>query len=118
MNINNQNTSLSPTANDTSSQRDLIEEKLKTVYDPEFPLVDIFTMGLIYDIHLQEEEKICIVTMTFTTPACPMAEMMMEMVKNAVLEAVPDREVEVIVSFEPMRTPKMIKDEDLQRMFE
>jgi metal-sulfur cluster biosynthetic enzyme len=96
----------------------LIEEQLKMVYDPEFPLVDIFTMGLIYDIHVQEEEKVCVITMTFTTPACPMAEMMMEMVKNAALEAVPDWEVEVIVSFEPMRTPKMIKDKDLQRMFE
>ncbi|MDR0650964.1 MAG: metal-sulfur cluster assembly factor [Candidatus Peribacteria bacterium] len=94
-----------------------MEEKLKTVYDPEFPLVDIFTLGLIYDITIDEEKQVCIVTMTFTTPACPMAEMMMEMVKNAVLEAIPDWEVEVVVSFEPMWSPKMIKDEDLQRMF-
>jgi metal-sulfur cluster biosynthetic enzyme len=79
--------------------------------------VDIFTLGLIYDITIDEEKQVCIVTMTFTTPACPMAEMMMEMVKNAVLEAIPDWEVEVVVSFEPMWSPKMIKDEDLQRMF-
>jgi metal-sulfur cluster biosynthetic enzyme len=95
-----------------------IENKLKTVYDPEFPLVDIFTMGLIYKVEVNEEAKLCTVTMTFTTPACPMAEMLMEMVKNATLEAVPEWEVEVVVSFEPMWTPKMIKDEDLQRMFE
>jgi metal-sulfur cluster biosynthetic enzyme len=75
-------------------------------------------MGLIYDINVEEEQKVCVVTMTFTTPACPMADMLMEMVKNAVLEAVSDWEVEVVVSFEPMWTPKMIKDEDLQRMFE
>jgi metal-sulfur cluster biosynthetic enzyme len=98
--------------------KDNIEEKLKTVYDPEFPLVDIFTMGLIYEITIDEEKKACIVTMTFTTPACPMADLLIEMVKNAVLEVVPHREVEVVVSFEPMWTPKMIKDEDLQRMFE
>ena len=36
----------------------LIEEKLQTVYDPEFPMVDIFTLGLIYAITIQEEEKI------------------------------------------------------------
>jgi metal-sulfur cluster biosynthetic enzyme len=47
-----------------------------------------------------------------------MADMLMEMVRNAVLEAVPDFEVEIVITFEPMRTPKMIKDEDLQRMFE
>ncbi|MDR0369866.1 MAG: metal-sulfur cluster assembly factor [Candidatus Peribacteria bacterium] len=96
----------------------IIEEKLTTVYDPEFPLVDIFTMGLIYDVNVNEKEHVCIITMTFTTPACPMADMMMEMVKNAVLEAIPEWEVEVVVSFEPMWSPKMIKDTDLQRMFE
>ena len=95
-----------------------IEEKLKTVYDPEFPMVDIFTMGLIYEIKVDKRKKSCVVVMTFTTPACPMADLLMEMVKNATLEAVPEREVEVVVSFEPMWTPKMIKDEDLQRMFE
>jgi metal-sulfur cluster biosynthetic enzyme len=101
-----------------SATRENIEEKLKTVYDPEFPLVDLFTMGLIYDIAIDEEKKGCIVTMTFTTPACPMTDMLMEMVKNAVLEAVPEWDVEIVVSFEPMRSPKMIKDSDLQRMFE
>ena len=95
-----------------------IEEQLKTVYDPEFPLVDVFTMGLIYDIQVEPEEKACIVTMTFTTPACPMADMIMAMVKNAVNEVIPDWEVEIVISFEPMWTPKMIKDTDLQRMFE
>ncbi|MBO4204090.1 DUF59 domain-containing protein [bacterium] len=34
-----------------------IIDKLKTVYDPEFPLVDIFTMGLIYGITIEEKEK-------------------------------------------------------------
>ena len=98
--------------------KELIEEKLKTVYDPEFPLVDLFTMGLIYGIAVDEGKKACMVTMTFTTPACPMADLLMEMVKNAVLEVVAGREVEVVVSFDPMRTPSMIKDADLQRMFE
>ena len=32
-----------------------IEERLKTVYDPEFPLIDIFTLGLIYDIQVKEK---------------------------------------------------------------
>ncbi|MDD2537451.1 MAG: metal-sulfur cluster assembly factor [Candidatus Absconditabacteria bacterium] len=95
-----------------------VEEKLKTVYDPEFPLVDIFTMGLIYDIQVDVEEKIVVVTMTFTTPACPMADMLISMVEQATSEALPARGVEVVISFEPMRSPKMIKDEDLQRMFE
>ena len=96
---------------------DKIIEKLKTVYDPEFPLVDMYTLGLIYDVKLIEENKICDVTMTFTTPTCPMADMIMELVKNAVLDAIPEREVNIIVSFEPMWNPSMIKDPDLQKMF-
>jgi len=94
-----------------------IIEKLKTVYDPEFPLVDMYTLGLIYAIDLKEENKICDITMTFTTPTCPMADMIMELVKNAVLDTIPDWEVNVIISFEPMRDPSMIKDSDLQKMF-
>lgn len=97
--------------------KDQIIWKLKTVYDPEFPLVDMYTLGLIYDVDLKEENKICDITMTFTTPTCPMADMIMELVKNAVLEVVPEREVNIIISFEPMREPSMIKDTDLQKMF-
>ena len=91
--------------------------KLKTVYDPEFPLVDMYTLGLIYDVKLIEENKVWDVTMTFTTPTCPMADMIMELVKNAVLDAIPEREVNIIVSFDPMWSPSMIKDLDLQKMF-
>lgn len=94
-----------------------IVEKLKTVYDPEFPLVDMYTLGLIYDINLKGDENICDVTMTFTTPTCPMADMIMELVKNAVLDVISDWEVNIIVSFEPMWDPSMIKDQDLQKMF-
>ena len=91
--------------------------KLKTVYDPEFPLVDMYTLGLIYGVSLNENKNICDITMTFTTPTCPMADMIMELVKNAVLDVIPDWEVNIIISFEPMRDPSMIKDPDLQKMF-
>jgi metal-sulfur cluster biosynthetic enzyme len=77
----------------------------------------MYTLGLIYDVKLNEENKICDVTMTFTTPTCPMADMIMELVKNAVLDAIPEREVNIIVSFDPMWSPSMIKDPDLQKMF-
>jgi len=103
--------------NQNNELRDRIIEKLKTVYDPEFPLVDMYTLGLIYDVKLIEENKVCDVTMTFTTPTCPMADMIMELVKNAVLDAIPEREVNIIVSFDPMWSPSMIKDPDLQKMF-
>lgn len=103
--------------NQNKGLEEKIIEKLKTVYDPEFPLVDMYTLGLIYSIDLKEKNKVCDVTMTFTTPTCPMADMIMELVKNAVLDMIPDWEVSIIISFEPMRNPSMIKDSDLQKMF-
>lgn len=56
--------------------------------------------------------------MTFTTPFCPMADMLKEMIKNAILEIVSDAIVELEVTFEPSWNQTMIKDPDLQRMFQ
>ena len=103
--------------NQNKGLKERIIEKLKTVYDPEFPLVDMYTLGLIYGINLDEEKKVCDITMTFTTPTCPMADMIMELIRNAVLEVISGWEVNIIISFEPMREPSMIKDPDLQKMF-
>ncbi len=103
--------------NQNSELEEIVIEKLKTVYDPEFPLVDMYTLGLIYDIDLKDSVKVCDMTMTFTTPTCPMADTIMELVKNAALDVLPEWEVNIIVSFEPMRDPSMIKDPDLQKMF-
>lgn len=75
-------------------------------------------MGLIYAVTLDEEVRSIHVLMTFTTPACPMGEMIEQMVENAIHEVYPDRTVRITITFDPMREPSMIKDEDLQRMFE
>lgn len=56
--------------------------------------------------------------MTFTTPFCPMAEMIQEIIRNAVLEVIPTFTVEIEVTFEPPRNQTMIRDPDLQRMFQ
>ena len=49
---------------------DIVRE-LRKVYDPEIPL-DIFELGLIYDIQLQEDNSVDVV-MTLTAPNCPVA---------------------------------------------
>ncbi|PJA48068.1 MAG: hypothetical protein CO170_03860 [candidate division SR1 bacterium CG_4_9_14_3_um_filter_40_9] len=99
-------------------KKKIVEKALKTVYDPEFPIIDIFTLGLIYDIKVQEKEKKINILMTFTTPACPMAEMLQEMVKNAINEKCEGYTVVISITFDPMRNIDMIKDPDLKRMFE
>lgn len=48
-----------------------IIHQLKTVFDPEIP-VDIYELGLIYEIKIDEEANVYI-KMTLTSPACPVA---------------------------------------------
>lgn len=93
-----------------------IEDILKTVYDPDFPIIDIFTLWLIYDI--QTNKKIIEILMTFTTPNCPQAETLQEMIKNGIKEKYTDYETVITVTFDPMWNMDMIKDPDLKRMFE
>jgi metal-sulfur cluster biosynthetic enzyme len=56
--------------------------------------------------------------MSFTTPACPMAEMIQEMIKNTIAEIAPDFSLNLETTFDPMRSPSMIRDEDLKKMFD
>lgn len=97
--------------------KDKIVEALKQVYDPEFPVVDIYTLGMIYNIDIDEKNKKIYVLMTLTSPMCPMWDMIIEMVKNAILEQFPEWQVEVELTFDPMWNPSMIKDEDIRKMF-
>lgn len=92
-----------------------IIECLKTVYDPEFPMVDLYTLGLIYDVKINWEKVN--ITMTYTTIACPLWDMLQQLVKNAINDKFPTYEVNISITFEPMWTPQMIKDKDIQKLF-
>jgi FeS assembly SUF system protein len=64
-----------------------IIEAMKTVFDPEIP-VDIYELGLIYDIIVDAERKV-LVKMTLTSPACPSAQQLPSEVRFKV-KALPD----------------------------
>lgn len=91
---------------------------LKTVYDPEFPMIDLYTLGLIYDIKINKKDKIIDLLMTYTTPSCPIWELLQQLCKNAINEKFPDFVVEIEITFDPMRKVSFIKDEDLQKLFQ
>ncbi len=61
--------------------RSLIHEALRNVYDPELG-VNVVDLGLIYDVNVNEEGHVTI-TMTLTTPGCPMHESLGEGVRVA-----------------------------------
>lgn len=62
--------------------KDKIVQRLKNIYDPEIP-VDIYSLGLIYDIEFEYKDKViyAYVTMTLTSPGCPVADSLLEQVK-------------------------------------
>jgi metal-sulfur cluster biosynthetic enzyme len=97
---------------------EIVVEQLESVYDPEFPLIDIYTMGLIYDIAPDDAQKIITISMTFTSPSCPAAELIESMVRNAISERLPTYVVDIIIVRDPAWNYTMMKDDDLKRMFE
>jgi len=66
---------------DNSQKIDEIKDKLKTIFDPEIP-VDIYELGLIYDVRLKD--KICEIDMTLTSPNCPEAQSIPNNVRKTV----------------------------------
>jgi len=76
-----------------------IIKMLKTVYDPEIP-VNIYDLGLIYGIDIDENKKATI-TMTLTAPACPAADFIAEDVKMRVESVAGLTGAEVKIVFEP-----------------
>ncbi len=87
----------------------IITETLKTVHDPEIP-VNIFDLGLIYEVKIEEGYKVKVV-MTLTAPNCPVAESMPQEVKDkvAAIEGVSEAEIEL--TFEPPWTKDMMSAE-------
>lgn len=87
---------------------DRVLEALRQVVDPELG-VNIVDLGLVYGTGMKE--GLVHVRMTMTTPACPMEELLMEMVHSAVLREIPEaRSVEVDLVWDPPWKPEMMSE--------
>lgn len=84
-------------------------EVLKSVYDPEIP-VDIYELGLIYDVAINEDGD-ATVTMTLTTPHCPVAESLPNEVELRVLSVPGIRDAVVNLVWDPPWDPSKMSDE-------
>jgi FeS assembly SUF system protein len=78
-------------------------------FDPEIP-VDIYELGLIYDVFVNEDNDVKIL-MTLTTPNCPVAESLPQEVKEKVRELDEVKEVELELTFDPPWTRDLISEE-------
>ena len=94
---------------DVNALGEKIVRVLKTIFDPEIP-VDIYELGLIYDVFVNEEYEVKVL-MTLTTPNCPVAETLPLEVEEKVksLDDVKDAEVEI--TFDPPWSRDLMSDE-------
>ena len=92
-----------------AGSKEAIIEALQTVIDPEL-YIDIWTLGLIYDVDVNDSEVV--VAMTFTSPACPAGPQLVDQVKQKVGEVEGVSSVKVDVVFDPPWEPS----EDLKAM--
>ncbi len=88
-----------------------IVKVLKSIFDPEIP-VNIYDLGLIYEIEVREAGKVRVV-MTLTSPNCPVAESLPEEVYEKVLSVEGVKEVELNLTFDPPWSKDMLSEEAL-----
>jgi FeS assembly SUF system protein len=98
-----------PTAGPGSDLQAAVVEVLKSVYDPEIP-VDIYELGLIYGVDISEDGD-ATVTMTLTTPHCPVAESLPNEVELRVLSVPGIRDAVVNLVWDPPWDPSKMSDE-------
>ena len=83
-----------------------VTQALRTVFDPELGL-SIVELGLVYGVKI--EAGTVAITMTLTTPGCPIHDVMSAWVREAVLKIPGVERVEVTLTFDPPWTPAMLR---------
>jgi len=91
----------------TITQR--VIEEIKNVYDPEIP-VNIYDLGLIYNVSVDDDNVVSIL-MTLTSPGCPVADQLVDQVRENILSLHDVTDVEVEITFEPAWDRTMMSEE-------
>jgi FeS assembly SUF system protein len=87
--------------------REQIIAEIRKIYDPEIP-VNIYELGLIYDVKVKENKAKII--MTLTTPNCPVAESLPKDVKDSAMQVEGIDEVDLDLVFEPPWEKSMMSE--------
>lgn len=100
---------MSDTTIDTNALGEQIVKVLKTIFDPEIP-VDIYELGLIYDVFVNEDYDVKIL-MTLTTPNCPVAETLPMEVEEKIKSLDQVNSAEVEITFDPPWSQDLMSEE-------
>ncbi len=95
--------------NDTTNLGENVVKVLKTIYDPEIP-VDIYELGLIYDVMINEDNEARIL-MTLTSPNCPVAESLPLEVEEKVASIEQIVSCNVEITFDPPWSKDLMSEE-------
>ncbi len=96
--------------------KESIIEELKKVIDPELN-INIVDLGLIYDVIINQNSGSVEVTMTLTTPGCPLSMVFEEGIPEAVKKASSDvKDVKINLVWEPPWNPDKISDDTKEEM--
>jgi|TARA_R110002073_G_scaffold15207_1_gene60379 FeS assembly SUF system protein len=100
---------MSTTQIDVNALGEKIVRVIKTIFDPEIP-VDIYELGLIYDVFVNEDHEVKIL-MTLTTPNCPVAETLPMEVEEKVKSIDEVKSAEVEITFDPPWSQELMSEE-------
>ena len=87
--------------------KDKVVAEIKKIYDPEIP-VNIFELGLIYDISIND--KNVSIKMTLTTPNCPVAESLPKEVKDSIMQVDGVEKVDLDLVWDPPWDKSMMSE--------
>ncbi|MEH6987371.1 metal-sulfur cluster assembly factor [Cytobacillus firmus] len=91
------------------NRKEIVLSNLKRVMDPELN-INVVDLGLIYDIDIPEDDK-AVITMTLTTPGCPLHDSIVSGVKYCIEDLELFSDVEVNLVWEPAWTPARMTPE-------
>ena len=92
----------------TIKKEDIVNQ-IKEVFDPEIP-VNIYDLGLIYEINIDEEKKVEII-MTLTSPNCPVAESLPKEVSQKIKDLNGMKSLAVYLTFDPPWNQNMMSED-------
>ncbi len=93
----------------THANQDALITALSSVFDPEIP-VNIYELGLIYDCSMDDKGDV-IISMTLTTPNCPVAGELPVQVAEAVANVAGVGNVSVTLTFDPPWRPELMSED-------
>ena len=91
---------------------DQVMEAIKPIKDPEI-LLGIVDLGLVYDVAI-DDNNVVTVTITLTTPACPLGPVLFAQIQNAVMDIPGVTDVEVELTFTPPWDPRTMASDEIK----